>query len=149
MIVKTKINHETTKDLNDEQLENLVYKKAVDLYLKTFGEAFKNTDKDILLCEIFSTFVIDSEVRNGGFDQYFLNYSGLVNSSINGLNKIGANKHAHLLVEAAEIYEKQKEEFKEERNPNLDGYDEEYYNLDVFYPLRQDFVRKNVELFFD
>jgi hypothetical protein len=149
MIIKTKVNPETVRDLNDEQLENLIYSKAVDLYLKTFGEGFKNTDKDILLCEVFSTFVVDSEINNGGFDQYFSNYAALVTFSISGLKKIGASKHADLLIRAADIYEKQKEEFTEKRNPNLAVYDDEYYKLEDFYPLRQDFIRNNIEHFLD
>lgn len=98
MLIKAKVNPETIKGLNDKQLENLVYNKSVDLYLKKLGNAFKDTDKDMPLYEIFSTFIVDSEVENGGFDQYFLNYLHLVRSSINGLDKIGANKHADLEV---------------------------------------------------
>ena len=78
-----------------------------------------------------------------------MNYAGLVKFSISGLKKIGASKHADLLVGAADIYEKQKDEFPEQRNPNLDVYDEEYYKLGDFYSLRQDFIRNNIEHFFD
>ena len=148
-IVKAKVNADTVKGLDDEQLFNLIYSKASQLRCGTFGEHFTNSPGHLLLCEVFSTAVLDSEVRNGGFDQFFYNDPALFPFAINGLIKIGAALHAELAIRAGEIYEAGKAEFQDDRNPNLDALDDEYYTMEEFYPLQAKFIRENIEKFFD
>jgi len=38
---------------------------------------------------------------------------------------------------------------EDERNPNLDVFDEAYYASEEFYSLQQSFIRQNIERFFD
>ncbi len=147
MIVKTKINSETTKDLNDEQLSDLVYNKGVDKYLGTFGERFENNENDKLLCQIFACSVLDAEVKNGGFDQFFLNAKALAIFAKEGLQLINANEHAKLLILAINIYEEEK--YKNERNPEFDKLDEAYYALDNLSNFLREFIKMNIENFFD
>jgi hypothetical protein len=147
MISKIKINPETIKNLTDEQLDDFVYTKASDLYLKTFGEAFKDNENGKLLRDIFSLTVLDNEVKNGGFDQFFKNYEDLGEFALNGLRLINADKHADLLVKAIVIHDKQKQDFKNKRNPNLDSLDENYYKLEDIVFLRQQFVRTHINKF--
>ena len=64
MITKTKINTDTIQNLDNEQLDELVYNKAVDLYLGTFGENFKDNESDKLLKALFATSALDSSVKN-------------------------------------------------------------------------------------
>ena len=149
MIIKTKINPDTIKNLDLRQLDKLVYNKAVDIYLGTFGEKFRDTANDNLLKAVLATSVLDAEVRNGGFDQFFLNSGDLTNSALVGLTHIKADKHVDILNEAIKIFNEQKEQFVEERNPNLTPYDDKYYELDDIDPLRQKFVFDNIEKFMD
>lgn len=142
-----KITTETSKNLTDEQLDELVYNKAADLYLGTFGEGFKETDNDKLLRDIFSLTVFDNEVKNGGFDQFFKNSDDLREFALNGLRLIKADKHADLLEKATAIHDTQKNEFKNKRNTNLNSLDEDYYELNDIELLRQRFVRAHIDKF--
>jgi hypothetical protein len=147
MVSKTKITNETTKNLTGEQLDQLVYNKAADLYLGTFGEKFKDNENDNLLRDIFSLTVLDNEVKNGGFDQFFKNSGDLRQFALRGLGLINAGKHADLLKKATTIHDSQKEEFKNKRNPNFNSLDEDYYKLDDIVPIRQQFVRTHINKF--
>ena len=146
---KTKINIVTTSDLNEDQLDELVFEKACQKYDGTFGEVFENNLKDLLLKQIFACSVLDFEVKNGGFDQFFLNAEDLVTFAKEGLLKIGALKHLELLQIAHNIYENQKEEFKNRRNLNLDDLDDKYYELSDQNLIRKKYVADNINLFFD
>ncbi|HVU99258.1 MAG TPA: DUF4375 domain-containing protein [Puia sp.] len=158
VIVKAKVNSETIKGLDDEQLEALVYEKACQLDSGTFGERFTRSEGHVLLCEIFATAVLDGEVHNGGFDQFFYQDSRLLPFAVEGLKKIGAGAHAELLARAANIYA-ENEGRKEPANDTdegdsgriheLDPLDDEYYALEETFPLRVRFVRANIEKFFD
>ncbi|HWB92537.1 MAG TPA: DUF4375 domain-containing protein [Puia sp.] len=154
MIVKAKVNAETIKDLTDEQLDSLVYEKASQLDCGTFGEHFTHSAGHVLLCEIFATAVLDGEVHNGGFDQFFYQNARLLPFAMEGLKKIGAHAHAGLLARAMPVYEAHQQNFTSEdddyeRSPELDELDSEYYALPDSYSMRIRFVRDNIEKFFD
>jgi hypothetical protein len=106
-------------------------------------------ENDNLLKAVLATSVLDAEVRNGGFDQFFLNSDDLTSSALIGLKEIMADKHLDILNEAIKIFNEQKEQFVEERNPNLTPCDDKYYELDDIDPLRQKFVFDNIEKFMD
>jgi hypothetical protein len=149
MISKIKITDDLIKTLTDEQLDELVYNKAADLYLGTFGEQFADNERDKLLRDIFSLTVLDNEVKNGGFDQFFKNSGDLKQFALSGLRLINADRHADLLEKATVIHDKQKEEFRDKRNTNLNSLDDDYYKLDDIGTLRQRFVRTHINKFSD
>jgi len=149
MISKVKITDTTIKNLTDDQLDELVYNKAADLYLETFGESFKDTEKDSLLRQILAVTVLDNEVKNGGFDSFFHNSSDLDNAALDGLKIIGAESHADLFREAMNVYRQQNPEFRNKRNPGFDQLDEKYYSLEDIRTKRQRFVRDNINKFAD
>ena len=177
MIVKAKVNPETIKGLTDEQLESLVYEKASQLHFGTFGERFTHSPEHVLQCEIYSTAILDGEVRNGGFDQFFYQNSQFFPFALEGLKKIGAHTNAGLLARAAPVYEAHQRDIAQTdpaqqdialedggqdeddedddeddeyvRSPELDAIDSEYYTLGDIYPLRVRFIRENIEKFFD
>ncbi len=149
MTIKTKITKEIIKNLSEEQIDELVYNKASDKYFETFGEIFENTEKDKILCQIFACSVLDNEVYNGGFDQFFLNNEDLTDFALDGLLKIGAIEHYDLLNIAKQIYFEQKDNFKNIRNNNLDEIDEKYYELNKIAKSRQKFITENIEMFYE
>ena len=67
----------------------------------------------------------------------FLNFEDLIFPALNGLQKINAPKHYSLLKRAYDMYVNQKDEFKNERNINLDKLDEEFYELEDLAPFRK------------
>lgn len=149
MISKVKITDTTIKNLTNEQLDELVYNKAADLYLGTFGESFKQTENDELLKRLFAVTVLDSEVKNGGFDSFFRNSADLDKAAFEGLKVIGADKHADLFGQAIEIHQGQNRRFKDKRNPNFDPLDEQYYSLENVQTRREKFIRENINKFTD
>jgi hypothetical protein len=149
MITKTKINFDSIKNLDIKQIDELVYNKAVDIYLGTFGENFKELENDRLLKAVFATTVLDAEVKNGGFDQFFLNSYDLADYALIGLKHFNADEHAEILNEAIEIFDEQKEKYSEKRNPYLDPCDAKYYELEDIALLRQKFIADNIEKFLD
>ena len=149
MTTKTKITKENIENLSEEQIDELVYNKASDKYFETFGEIFENTEKDKILCQIFACSVLNNEVCNGGFDQFFMNNEDLTDFALDGLLKIGAVEHYNLLNYAKTIYLAQKTEFVDKRNPNLDEFDEKYYQLNEITINRQKFIIENIEMFCD
>lgn len=144
MITKTKINTDTIQNLDNEKLDELVYNKAVDLYLGTFGENFKDNESDKLLKALFATSVLDSSVKNGGFDSFFSNSIDLIDSVLVGLKLIKADKYIEIYNEAVNIFNTQKEEFIGKRNPNLTTCDDKYYELENLETLRQSFIADNI-----
>ncbi len=147
--MKTKITKEIIQNLSRERTDELVFNKASDKYFETFGETFNNTEKDIVLRQIFACSVLNDEVRNGGFDQFFTNNENLTEFALEGLWKIGATKHYDILNSAIKIYVEQKAEFYNMRNFNLDQLDEKYYELNEIDMSRQKFIIKNIEMFYD
>ncbi len=149
MTTKTKINPEVIRNLNDEQLDAIVYNKAIDKYLGTFGERFTDNEQDKLLCEMLACSILNSEVNNGGFDQFFLNSKDLAKAALKGLEKIKAEKHRELLLLATKTYEEQKDHYKGKRNPNYSQLDERYYELEELAINLQKFIKENIEKFYD
>jgi hypothetical protein len=149
MTTKTKITKEIVGNSTEEQIDELIYNKASDKYFETFGGTFENTEKDKLLRQIFATSVLNNEVCNGGFDQFFLNNDDLKDFALEGLLKIGAVEHFSLLNNAKSIYFEQKSEFEDRRNTNLDDLDEKYYQLKEITKNRQKFIIENIEMFYD
>lgn len=134
---KIYINQDTTVNLSNEKLDELVFNKASEKYFETFGEPFLDNPNDILMLQIFSCSVLDFEVRNGGFDQFFLNNEDLIDFALSGLQKIGALEHISLLRSATKIYWEHKNHPRDGRNVNLDELDERYYTLSDLSVIRQ------------
>ncbi|MNG08292.1 hypothetical protein D3C84_916400 [compost metagenome] len=121
----------------------------MDKYFGTFGENFENTEKDKILCQIFACSVLDFEVCNGGFDQFFSNNEDLTEFALDGLLKIGEIEHYELLNLANKVYNEEREIFKDIRNTNLDEFDEKFYELNKIDKSRQKFIIENAEMFYD
>ena len=134
---KIKINSYTIANIDDEEFYELIIDKGSEKHNGTFGEYFGDSEKDTILCEMYSVGILERDVFNGGFDQFFLNFEDLIFPALNGLQKINAPKHYSLLKRAYDMYVNQKDEFKNERNINLDKLDEEFYELEDLAPFRK------------
>jgi hypothetical protein len=113
---------------------------------------------------IYHLFVLDGEIGNGGFNQYFFN--GLernVEKQIAALNLIGASSHLMVLRRAFEIHNDEKQNIELQRRydehtieaffstygiTQLEKCDGEWYALDKeFKILMSKFIRDHTELF--
>jgi hypothetical protein len=149
MTIKTKITKDIVENLSDEQIVQLVYNKAYEKYCETFGETFENTERDKILEQIFACSVLNNEVCNGGFDQFFLNNENLIETTLQGLLKINAKEYYDLLNNAIIVYTQQKAEFYDKRNPNLDKFDDKFYEINEIDIIQQNFIINNIEIFYD
>jgi hypothetical protein len=111
---------------------------------------------------VYATWVLEAEVNNGGYNQFFWNSSGeYADDAVRGFNRIGAPGLAALTAEAIEIQKKQAarttglkkrgtlEDFSESYQDNaLNPLDDRFYksNIDIG-ALRVKFIRENPKLF--
>lgn len=111
---------------------------------------------------IYSTWVVDAEVNNGGFNQFFFNPSGeLAGLALAGYELMGAEEYAAVMRAAIATYESERdtlapyhadhslESFSESyRHTSLGEVDQRYYSLgDHIYNLWAVFVKTRPELF--
>ncbi|MGO4904028.1 DMP19 family protein [Flavobacterium sp. W20_MBD1_R3] len=131
---------------SDENLASLIYQKATELEFETFGENL--TIADIAMKEFLAIWVLQFEVENGGFDQFFLNYDLEFSEFVlSGLKRIGADDYKELIEKAIIVFKNQNLDFLNKRNPDFDKFDDFFYNLNGLQKLQIEYIRKNYEKF--
>ena len=139
----------TQIDLNKlkQKLEKLAgddYDFEVADYLLTIkfdGKLLNDLQKQVV-----STNILDNEVFNGGFDQFYLNQSDkYIDDAIEGLRKFGTQEFYELAVKSKEIFQRDKELYKDKRNPQFDPLDDRFYALHHYGQSRIDFVKANID----
>ena len=113
---------------------------------------------------IYSTCLLESEVNNGGFNQFFINSSGkFAEMALQSLKLLGATDFYSIFQKAIEIFEAEKrnlelqdlysqrtaQAFSESYQiTKLDECDNEFYSLgDLLSELRLKYVRSNPKEF--
>jgi len=95
---------------------------------------------------VVSTNILDNEVFNGGFDQfYFNNENEYIDDAISGLSDFGANEFLELAIKSKEIYIRDKELYTNERNPHFDPLDNKFYDLNHYAELRINYVKAHLD----
>lgn len=108
---------------------------------------------------IYIVWLLEAEVNNGGFNQFYFNSSGHYYKDVPAsLEVVGATKFADLVRDVNEVYERENEKITLHLDGTLEGFsksyednplnefDTEFYNLYSTEDLQQlqvDFVRKN------
>ena len=108
---------------------------------------------------IYMIWLLEAEVNNGGFNQFYYNSSGEFYRDVPAsLETIDALKFAKLVRKANETYEKENDTISQHLDGTIEGFsksyednplnefDTEFYNLYKAEDLKQlqiDFVRKN------
>jgi hypothetical protein len=101
------LRRDELEDAPDDEIEWLVIDRlirAVGLYGddETQYEFVKRLSPGLQM--MWGTFVVDGEVNNGGFNQFFWNSSGqFAMQAIAGFRLIGAEEHAALVEEAVKL----------------------------------------------
>ena len=113
---------------------------------------------------VHSTMALETQVNNGGFNQFFYNSSGqYAEMALRSLKLIGATEYYEILQKAIETYMKEKENAELQNlysQRTLEGFSESYKLTSLsewdekFYALggrlgqlRVDFIRLNPQLF--
>jgi hypothetical protein len=112
---------------------------------------------------IYVIWLVEAEVNNGGFNQFYFNSSGkYADAAETAFQQIGAVQHADLMKRANNIYEKNRERLESfddgtidsfsksyENNP-LNRLDDEFYKLgekENIHRLKIEFIRRNKDAF--
>ena len=111
---------------------------------------------------IFTTFLVDAEVNNGGFNQFFYNPHGyLAGEALAGYELLGADDYAHVMRAAIATYESERDQLapfhdagtlesfsKSYEHTTLGAVDDRYYMLGGrIYSAWASAVRLHPELF--
>lgn len=114
---------------------------------------------------IYTIWVLEGEVSNGGFNQFYFNSSGqFADLTPEALKLIGANKFSDLVSKANSIYKKENEKIVKHQDGTLEGFsksyegnplnnlDTEFYDLyktEDLYKLQVNFIRSHKINFID
>lgn len=151
---------------SDENIVQLVYDNLSKKLSKDYSQEYaKVLTFNKSQQAIFVIWELETEVNNGGFNQYYFNSSGQYAKLTPGaLKLVGAKKFADLMSKANEIYQKIYVKIKKEQDGTLDGFsksyndnplnklDEEFYNLynnENLGDLQISYIRKNKDQFID
>jgi len=151
-------------NIKDEQLEQTIFDN-----ISTNMEGDKREEREIVQAltpgqrAIYVTWIVEGEVNNGGFNQFYFNSSGqLADMSEEAFKTIGAHKFADLVRQANQIYNDIKEDLEKyndgtaesfsksyDGNP-LNDLDDKFYKLYTDEPLSQlkiKYIRDNLKEF--
>lgn len=114
---------------------------------------------------IYIIWALETEVNNGGFNQFYFNSSGQFADFVpEALKLVGATKFADLATRANAVYQKENAKITEHQDGTLEGFsksydanplnrfDDEFYALykkENLQQLQVEFIRKNTQFFID
>lgn len=148
---------------NDEEIEEMI----VDHVYWAIGNNYKSHKKiveqlPIPVQFVYSTWWVEAEVYNGGFNQYFINSAGdLAEIALSGYGEMNLNEYKDLLEKAkainADILKKENKETRfysslEEvsgsyEDNRLNVLDEKFYKLSEASDFRIKYIRSNITKF--
>jgi hypothetical protein len=157
-------NDKQEEPKEDEKIEQAIVDYTTDYIIKNDYENYlkllNSNPKGFQI--IFSTWVLEVEVNNGGFNQFFYNNDlNLAKLAYESFIIIEAKRTAEIVKEAIEIFNNEKEtisKYKEKRTmeafmesykeTKLNSVDSKFYNsADNLSKLRIKFIRLNPEQF--
>lgn len=114
---------------------------------------------------IYSTYIVEGEVNNGGFNQFYFNSSGqYADMAVDGFELLEARKFCDLMKKANDTYLSEFNKITEKQDGTIEGfsqsyqenplnqYDDEFYTLNEVEEignLQVQFIRKNKASFVD
>ncbi len=123
-----RLTTEIIESIPDDKLEQAIMDN-IDTNFKK-GEPY-TLDKISKLTKgrqaVFSTWWLEAEVNNGGFNQFYFNSSGqFAEMAVSGLKAIGAEKFSKLTSKANKIYNENKERLEEFDDGTMESFSESY-----------------------
>lgn len=161
------LTREILEDTSDADLEQTVIDNIMSKFDKDFSNEFEIVEGLSKGQQtIYSTWCLEAEVNNGGFDQYFFNSTGEnAFMALEGLETLGLTNYYGILQSAIAMLDLKVDEFVElRRKSSLQAYlqakelidfsalDEEFYKLQItsgISGVRVLFIRENLNDFTD
>jgi hypothetical protein len=114
---------------------------------------------------IYIIWLLEAEVNNGGFNQFYFNSSGqFAELAPEALRLVEAAQFADLVTKANNVYKKEEEKITKHQDGTLEGFSQSYednplnkfddefyalYKIENLQELQINFIRKNKEFFID
>jgi len=137
------LTSETPRGLDDFQLEMAIIdniQSRMNSQMSDEREVVENLSKSQQA--IYVVWILEAEVNNGGFNQFYYNTSGeLADFAESAFTTIGAPKFAELVKKANAIYDSTKSDLEKYNDGTIEGFSKSYENnplndLDsIFYAL--------------
>lgn len=160
------LTEDIIKDTLDENLIQLIFDNLSirhDKDSKTEFEDVLNWNKSRQA--IYMIWLLESEVNNGGFNQFYFNSSGRFCLLLpSALKLIGAFRFAELIQEVNEIYEREKEKITKHFDGTFEGFSNSYkdnplndfdnkfydlYKTENLGEIQINYIREHIEDFAD
>ncbi len=134
---------EIIDSISDKKLEQAIFDNIYEGIKNDFDNELQNIEKLSKGQQAFwSTWILEGEVNNGGFNQFYFNSSGQFSEMAKkGFKTIGATRYADLTSLANKIYVENKERLEEFDDGTLESFSESYKDNplnkldDEFYEL--------------
>ena len=114
---------------------------------------------------IYMIWLLEAEVNNGGYNQFYFNSSGQFYKQLpDALKLVGANKFSDLTIRANNIYEKENSKITKHQDGTIEGFSKSYddnplnkfddefydlYNKEELQQIQVDYIRKHKTEFID
>ncbi|MND92385.1 hypothetical protein D3C80_845400 [compost metagenome] len=164
--IETSLTEQIIDTTSDDLLLDVVYD---NLYRKL--SATQDKEYEIVLSwnksrqAIYMISQLQTEVNNGGYNQFYFNSSGQFAAALpEALKLVGATKFADLAERANRTFDKEKSKITKDQDGTVEGFsksyennplnkfDEEFYKLNETKNLQKiqvDYIRKNKKEFTD
>jgi len=163
--IYTQLDVKTIASIPDNELEITIMEHVSTRFNKNWTNEYEVVSAmSPGIRAVYSTMVVESEVDNGGFNQFYWNSSNLfAKEAVEDFERLGAKPFAELMKEANAIRESEKarmQEFKKEdtmeafsesyKYTKLNELDEKFYKLnenEILSKLRIKYIREHPEEF--
>ena len=159
-----KIYKELTVEILDSIPDDKLEQAIFDNIYEIIGDDYENELNNVKKLSkgqqaFFSTWIIEGEVNNGGFNQFYFNSSGQYAEMAEvGFKTIGAEKFSELTKRANKIYSDNKKRLEEFDDGTMESFSESYkdnplndldkefyelYDAEKIGDLRINYIREN------
>ncbi len=160
------LTEEIIDTTSDENLVVVIYDNLIEKMPKDFSKYFETVSSwNKARRAIFLICILDAEVNNGGFNQFYFNFGTDYNPYlVEAYRTVQSSKIADLIEKTNKLYETEYDKITEQQDGTLEGFsksyennpltaiDSEYYELTTEInvgKLMIDFIRKNKSEFID
>lgn len=147
--------------IKDDELEQTIIDNIYEIVGDNYEKEFENVSKLTKGQQaVFSTWWLEAEVNNGGFNQFYFNSTGKYAQMAElGFKTIGALKFSKITLHANKLYTENKERLEGFDDGTLDGFSESYednplnimdtefyevYETENISELRIKYIRENI-----
>ena len=122
------LSSEILKSISDDNLEEAIFDNIYEIIGDDYRNELTNIQKLSKGQQAFwSTWVLEGEVNNGGYNQFYFNPSGQYSKMAEiGFKTIGAEKYSDLTIRANKIYAENKDRLAEFDDGTMESFSESY-----------------------